>query len=230
MIRSPLYAACAAGLVLALACAAAGAQEPVSSFTDRLEIDNGMTLISDGLYAQTIGTTQSYVAVGPAGHQALLKKVRELRGTPTKGVAGGASGPLDELVSTLSAPVPLNQDLYGDCAGSHPGATGPFEVRALAGGGIGNGPYGASGLVANSSSPTITTKNRVYVTVYDADGIVVGQQETITYGNTQAVASAYAPQGRGCTADSLATVTCPGATRPAITAIAHNQRSGCIIH
>jgi len=228
MIRSPLHAACAAGLVFAMTCAAAGAQEPMSSFSDRLEIDNGMTLISDGLYAQTIGTTQSYVAVSPAGHQALLKKLRELRATPSKGTT--AAGPLDELIATLSAPAPLNQDLFGDCAGSHPGATGPFEVRALAGGGIGNGPYGASGLAANSSNPTINTKNRVYVTVYNADGLPVGQQETITYGNTQAVASAYAPQGQGCTADSLASITCPGAANPAITAVAHNQRSGCVIH
>lgn len=76
MIRSPLHAACAAGLVFAMTCAAASAQEPMSSFSDRLEIDNGMTLISDGLYAQTIGTTQSYVAVSPAGHQALTLGLR----------------------------------------------------------------------------------------------------------------------------------------------------------
>ncbi|WP_257385460.1 hypothetical protein [Tahibacter caeni] len=223
MIRSSLHAAIAAGLVSVLACSAAGAQELVPSFTDRLVADDGMTLVSDGLYAQAVGTTESYVAVGPSGHRALLQKLRELRKAPTKG--GTASGPLDELTALLSGPVPLNQDVYGDCTGIHPGATGPFEARALAGGG---GPYGASGLAANSSSPTIATKNRVYVTVYDADGIVVGQQETITYGNTLAVASAYAPQGRGCSADSLATVTCPGATRPAITAIAHNL--SCTVH
>ncbi|MBN8739204.1 MAG: hypothetical protein BGP24_09460 [Lysobacterales bacterium 69-70] len=228
MIRSSLHAACAAGLVCVLACGAASAQEPASSYTDRLVVDDGMTPIADGLYAQSIGTTESYVAVGPAGHQALLKKLRELRRMPTKDGVASASGPIEELTSLLSSPVPLNQDVYGDCTGVHPGASGPFEARALAGGGVGGGPYGASGIAANNSSPTIATKNRVYVTVYDADGIVVGQQETITYGNTLAVASAYAPQGRGCSADSLATVTCPGATRPAITAVAHNLR--CTIH
>jgi hypothetical protein len=226
MIRSPLHAACAAGLVFAFACAAAGAQELASNYDGRV-VDDGMTLIADGLYAQTIGTTQSYVAVSPAGHQALLEKLHELRRMSAKGGSAGSAGPLDELTALLSAPVPKNQDVYGDCTGIHPGATGPFEARALAGG---SSPYGASGLAANSSSPTVATTNRVYVTVYDADGIVVGQQETITYSNTLAVASAYAPQGRGCTADSLSTVTCPGATRPAITAIAHNQRAGCVIH
>jgi hypothetical protein len=209
-----------AALLLAIGASQAFAQAIDPSVDQALTQEDGLTRISDGFYAKTNGPTESFVATTPAGRAAMQLKLRELRaGLPKKG--GDVASDLDSLIASLGAPQPKNQEVYGDCTGPH--LTGPLYAQALAGGGIGGGAYGASGQAANSTSPVINTTNFVEATVYDADGNIIAHQATTQHGATTAVASAYQTQ-RGCTATSLATVTCPSQGTAAITAYTYNQR------
>lgn len=227
---------------LALAFVSCGALAQDTSFVSIDQVltqEDGLTQISEGLYAKIKGTSESYVAVSPAGQRALLAKLLEIRarasttaGSTTTAKAGSnASGAFDDLIATLSAPQPKNQTVNGTCSGPSP--TGPLYAQALAGGGIGGSAYGASGTAVNNDglSPPLNTTNYVTVQVYDSSGNLLGSQSSTQHGATAAVASTY--NNRGCTSNSYATVTCPGYASPSITAVAYNQRTNpqlCIIN
>ncbi|MEO8672357.1 MAG: hypothetical protein ABI411_13660 [Tahibacter sp.] len=195
--------------------------------------DEGMTQVSEGLYASTAGATESYVAIGQAGHRSLLGLLIEIRSQngAKKVEADSVPGTLDQMIDTLSAPQPKNQDVYGNCNGWN--LTGPFFASAKAGGGIGGSPYGSSGLAVNNDgfSPPLNTLNYVSAMVSDRNGNTLANHDDTKHGTTAAVASAYAG-GTGCEALSVARVTCPNQTNAAITAIAYNHRPGinCVLN
>lgn len=227
-VRSPLL------LVVLVTCAALVQNAPAQSIDDVLTREDGMQRISDGLYARTVGDTESFVAVGAAGHRMLLSKLLEIRSRSLSRHGTRRSDPpvahaFDELIDRLSAPNAKNQTVYGTCSG--PASSGPLYAQALAGGGMGGSPYGASGYAIDNDSPPVNTANYASSIVYDVDGNVLAQQTSTQTAHTAAAASAYNAQG--CTADAYATVTCPGHSSPSITAIAHNQRNNpqyCTIH
>lgn len=86
----------------------------------------------------------------------------------------------------------------------------------------------ASARAENTGNPTIATTNTAYAFATDPSGDGPENQST-AHGNTPAGASSAVPRpGTACrnqTAESYASasITCPGATGPAITAIAISQ-------
>lgn len=204
-------------LALALCSTAAQADDQIALLQDSLAAD-GMTPISDGLYGRREGGDEAYVAYTPAGQQALLQRLLELQaaGAPSKHATPTV---VDRLIEQLGAGQTGSRlaATYGDCSG--PAASGPFRVQASANGGL-----NASASAQNTSNPTISTTNTAYALTSDTGGNETGYQSATTSGNTPATASAVAPSSRkACLAQSAATVTCPGATRPAIAAFANSQ-------
>ena len=200
-------------IALALFSACASAQQSVGAagFADRLAAD-GLKPISEGLYGTRSGTDESYVAFTPAGERALLQRLLELRDDRAHAKAPPASIVLGRLVGALCAPA-LAGDRYGDCNG--PATSGPFHVQAAASGGV-----SASASAANASSPTLATTHHAYADAYDAAAGEVGNDST-TADNVTASASIVAPNLRtACQTTSAATITCAGASRPAIAAFA----------
>jgi hypothetical protein len=189
--------------------------------------DEGMTQISDGLYAKITADGESYVALSPAGHQALLVRLIELRDDRTTHRAKPGTGVIGGLIATLSQPQRNVQDT-GDCNGRNP--NGPLSVKALAGGGVGGGDFGASSIAQNNDgfSPPLNSTNFASAETIDRNGNVTHQQATTTHGPGSAIASAFVIGAAGCDADSSATVTCPGHTQPSISAFATAHKQSCI--
>lgn len=206
-----------------------------------------VTQISEGLYVKRIDNndsfSESYVAVGAAGQTALLAKLLQMRderdaaSTNDSDVTTRRSEPLDELIERLSAPTsagpnPILAGTGGPFRGSCSGVdntnnpSDPFYVQALAGGGP-SGPGGASAGTWNYSA-SINSTNFAAATAIDSQGTVIGNQSVTTHGTTAAVVSQL--YNNGCGGASSASVTCPGATSPAISAYAHgfSNRPGCI--
>lgn len=218
-----------ATLALALASVSAFAQDASYEPGRLYGEEDTLTQVSDGFYARVDADGEAYVATTPAGHRALLQKLQEMRArTPisAKAARSGYTQPyfFDDLIAKLDAPQPKNQDIFGDCSGNTHNINSPMRVQALAGGGF-QSTYGASAAASNASSPIINTTNYATAAVYDVDGILLQQHTTTQYGATTAAVSAYSA-ARGCTADSTSTITCPGHSTPALTAIASNWR-GC---
>lgn len=186
-------------------------------------VEGTLTQVSDGLYARVGADGEAYFAVSPAGHRALLQKLLDLREAVPAAKSGKATrSAFDDLIETLSAPEAKNQDVGGDCNGPINGATGPLRAQALAGGFPGSN-YGASSIASNATNPIVNTTNKATAAVQDRNGNTLASQSDTKYGATSAVATAYNAQ-RGCTAQSTASVTCPGHTQPSISAIALNHR------
>lgn len=198
-----------------------------STLDERLTHDEGMTQISDGLYARATQDGESYVAVSPAGHQALVTRLIEIRaGRPTHGEKPGVSL-IDELIFTLTQPQ-RNAEDTGDCNGHN--VNGPLFVKALAGGGIGGGDFGASSIAQNNDgfSPPLNTTNFASAETIDRNGNITHHQETTTQGPNTSIASAFVTGAAGCDADASARVTCPGHTGPSVTTFATAHKQTCI--
>lgn len=193
----------------------------------------GMIEISDGLFAYDNGETQSFVAYGRHGNEALLDRLTKYRAEQSESALSlnrdSKYWVIDDLIVRLSAPEPKSGEVYGDCAGPHAGTTWPFHAKALAGGIIGPSQYGSSASAANTNA-TISTTNVANASATDINGYSQGDQTTTTFGTTTAYAHVFVDQYAGCDANSSATVTCPNATRPAITATALNHKQSCIRH
>ena len=181
-----------------------------------------MTQVSEGLYANVAGSGESYVAVGEAGQHALLEKLIALRARTASGKntlsAQTKSSPLDDLIAKLSQPVPASlRDKYGDCNGTN--TTGPFHVSATSSGGLSASAY------ASNSNASINTTNTASAYATDAGDNPISQQSNTTHGTTTASASAgnQSRPGNACQAYANASVTCPGATAPAIVAFASSM-------
>lgn len=210
-----------------LISAYASAQSPVPRTLDDILVnDKGMTRISDGLYARSGESEQSFIAVNPAGQQSLLRKLLDERekiaALRSKRNAGAsATDVLDHAIATLSQPVLKSghQNVTGDCSG--PGGTGTPAIYVDVAASSGSSAGGYAGIVPGSGSSVATT-NYVAASVngYDGAGTIASNSSTTT-GTTIASASANAPFGtRACFAMAEASVTCPGASSPAITGFA----------
>jgi len=190
--------------------------------------DEGMTQVSEGLYTQRTQDSESYLAVGPEGQQALLARLIELRAA-RPALANPGTGLIDGLIATLSQPEPQSvlAEQFGTCNALN--MTGPLHARSLAGGGVGAGAmFGASSLAENRDgfSPPLNTTNVASAEEINRNGDIVRHQTTTTHGpNAPAAASALVILAAGCDADSSATVTCPGHITPSVSAFtsAHNQ-------
>jgi hypothetical protein len=212
--------------LLALAFTAAGASAqsaPQRSLDEVLVYDEGMNQVSDGLYAQVVGTSESYVATSAAGRNALLAKLVALRAKlsgrgDTKGdTPSGRLGFVDSLIAELGRPVPKDQSYPGNCGG--PGL--PLLVAATSHYGI-----NASATASNSNGAFNTT-NYAFAATYDNNDHVTSQQSSTTYGTTTASAAAAASNGStACDSFGRASITCPGGTTPTIVAVAHTYHQG----
>ena len=219
-VRLPLSA-----LLLSLVSGVACAQGPDTTTLDQALTElQGMTRTGNGFYEKHANGTQSYVATSLAGQRELAAKVAAIRaGVPANSdLARDLDKYLARLGSTRGdAPMGKNESFNGYCNGVT-NQNGPLYVEALAGGGIGGSPYGASATAINSTSPLINSTNFASGAVYDQEGNTRGEQDTTTYDATAAYASAYS--NAGCTATSVAQITCSGYSTD-LSAFAYNQRS-----
>jgi len=195
----------------ALCSASVFAQDQTRSLGDVLTQDQGMTLVSEGLWARTSPASESYVAVGKAGHAALLEKLVELRPklSPIQTNTGLGARPsvVDEAIDSLSA-MHLNekQTVTGSCAGA--GHTGEPELRAIANS-SGGTTASASAVMTNDFSPATNTTNFAKAETVNRLGDTTSSQSDTEHAFTQASASASAPARLPCSAAAWATVTCP---------------------
>lgn len=206
-------------------------EEAPTTLRDSLR-QQGMTEVSDGLYVNEKNDSQSYVAVGAAGQQALLEKLNASRANdeergPLTPYEAERQNAIDDLMAKLN-PIGVDSDgggrgpYLGDCTGVT--TNGPFRVQALVGGSIANGDAGASAGVFNVGT-TINTKNYTYATAEDRLGNIIATRTATTYGTTPSASHVY---GRACVGYSAATITCPGTTIPAITATQDGHINGCV--
>jgi len=201
-----------------------------ATLDDRPANDEDMTQVSEGLYRQHTQDSESYIAVNAEGQHALLARLIELRAARPALATPGTSA-LDGLIATLSQPEPQSavSEQFGDCTGLN--INGPFHVKALAGGGVGGGDFGASSIAENNDgfSPPINTTNVATAETIDRNGNITHRQSTTTHGpHVPALASAFVNGNAGCDADSSATVTCPGHTQPSISAFTSFHKQTCI--
>ncbi|MEO6690619.1 MAG: hypothetical protein ABIS07_14985 [Dokdonella sp.] len=217
-------------LTLALVSGGALAQDTATRTLDQvLTQDEGMSQVSEGLYAQTTGSSESYVAVNAAGQRALLDKLVQLRAKlaaphVSSGIASREQASLevvDKSIAELSRPQPKNA-VSGDCSG--PGGTGSPQLyaRALSSGGLSASGYA---VLTSDFSPATPTQNHAYASTQNRLGDDTSSQSSTGVGTTAASASASAPNGNSaCTASASASVTCPGHTSPSISAFAVSQK------
>lgn len=188
------------------------AQEQSRTLGDILTQDQGMTQISDGLWARTSPASESYVAVGKAGHAALLEKLIQLRpkmSSTQTATAGAAAKPsvVDEAIADLDAMhLGEKQTVTGSCSG--PGASGEPELRAIANS-SGGTTASASAVMTNDFSPATNTTNFARAQTVNRNGVTTSDHSDTEHAFTQASASASAPVQLPCSAAAWATVTCP---------------------
>lgn len=217
-------------VTLALVSGSALAQSTSTRTLDQmLTQDEGMNQVSDGLYAQTTGGSESYVAVNATGQRALLDRLVQLRAKLAGQHSGGSGASteaasldvVDRSISELSQPQPKNA-VGGDCSG--PGGTGSPQLyaRALSSGGLSASGYA---VLTSDFSPATPTQNRAVASTQNRLGDDTSSQSSTGVATTAASASASAPNGNtACTATASASVTCPGHTSPSISAFAVSQK------
>lgn len=226
-MKASVAAMWAATAVAALACGSVVAQSTTRTLDDVLTQDEGLTQISDGLYAQTTSSGESFVAVNKAGQDALRKKLLELRAKLTSGASASKNETasldvIDKSIAELSQPQAKNQTVIGDCTGT--GGTGQPQLYARA---LSSGGTTASGYAVLTSdfSPVTSTTNKASAGTANRTGDETSSQSSTQYGATAASASATAPNmAQACTASAAASVTCPGHSSPSISAFAYSQK------
>jgi len=214
------------GIATVLACASTSAQNSASQFSDNtLAQEQGLTQVSNGLYARTSPTSVHYIAVNPAGMSTLLQKLLELKASQAKATAGKSNvttpSVLDQLIDQLSRPQPQIQvGQTGDCTGA--GGTGEPQLSALATSGGGTIANANAVLTSDTSNPVTATTNVASAEIDNSLGNTVATQTITTAAATPANVSLNT--ANGCTAVASATVTCPGHTSPSIAAFANSVK------
>lgn len=187
------------------------AQERARSLDEVLTQDQGMSLVSEGLYAKTTPGGESYVALGRVGHAAMLEKLLQLRATKStshdKSSTSSIPGALDTAIADLEA-MHLNakQTVNGSCAG--PGSPNEPELRAIANS-SGGTTASASAVMINDFGPATYTTNTAAASTENRNGDTTSSQTDVEHMFTQAIATANATGGLACTATGYASVTCP---------------------
>jgi hypothetical protein len=211
-----------AALSLAIAAGLLGANGGnARSLDEVLTQDEGLSQVSNGLYAHKTANSESYVAVNKAGQQALLDKLRDIKAR--LGNSEKASlRVIDSAIAELSVVEPKNS-VTGDCNGA--GGTGQPQLYATATSSGGQTASGYAVMTSDFSPPTNTT-NEACASTERGDGTTTSSQCSTTYAFTPASASATAPNpNNACTASASASVTCPGHSSPSISAFAFSQKS-----
>jgi hypothetical protein len=211
-----------ATLCLATAVALFGANSAgARSLDELLTQDEGLSQVSDGLYAHTTANSESYVAVNKAGQQALLDKLRDIKARLGNSEKASARV-VDSAIAELSVVEPKNT-VSGDCNGA--GGTGQPQLYATASSSGGQTASAYAVMTSDFSPPTNTT-NEACASTERGDGTTTSSQCSTTYAFTPASASATAPNpNNACTASASASVTCPGHSSPSISAFAFSQKS-----
>jgi hypothetical protein len=209
-------------LCFATAAALSGASSVnARSLDEVLTQDEGLSRISDGLYAHQTANSESYVAVNKAGQQALLDKLRDIKARLGNSEKASARV-VDSAIAELSVVEPKNT-VSGDCNGA--GGTGQPQLYATA---SSSGGQTASGYAVMTSdfSPYTNTTNKANASTERGDGTTTSSQSSTNFAFTPASASATAPNpNNACTASASASVTCPGHSSPSISAFAFSQKS-----
>jgi len=212
----------AANLCLATAVALFGANSVDARSLDVvLTQDDGLSQVSDGLYAHKTANSESYVAVNKAGQQALLDRLRDIRARLGNSEKASARV-VDSAIAELSVVEPKNT-VSGDCNGA--GGTGQPQLYATA---SSSGGQTASGYAVMTSdfSPATNTTNKADASTERGDGTTTSSQSSTNFAFTPASASATAPNpNNACTASASASVKCPGHSSPSISAFAFSQKS-----
>lgn len=204
--------ALATGIALALTASSvsAGATND-STLHDRLTQHEGLSLVSDGLYAETTENGESYVATNAAGRAALAQKMRAIQPRLNKLFqAGGISrserallGSISKKAQELQSPVAkASQERTGFCSGG-----AQLYARATANAGTSANGYA---VVSLDFSPVTPTLNEVNVGT-DFNG-------AYDSGSGYDAASAAVSDAASCFSNANASVTCPGAAAPAVDA------------
>lgn len=178
--------------------------EPTITLHDRLTLEEGMSLVGDGLYAKNFSSGASFVATNAAGRLALADKVRTKRAALAKQQAGKKLPQntrlrlqrFDAIVADLSRPLSLSkisEDIWGGCgngSGTHVHAKSDDGQSAVA--------YAALEL---DFGPTTQTENLAMGgTDYQYDW-------STTYAQDPATVSLFSRMS--CDADAYASVSCP---------------------
>jgi hypothetical protein len=208
----------AIGVALSLSVLAVNstAKEPLAgSLNESLVLERGFTEISEGLYAKTTDSGESYVAQGEHGTLALRDRLVELRAESNARAKdeAPASTPYDRLIDELGQPDAANlskginnQYYAGDCYGPNTHHQ-VMEVNA----------FSASGLIAaayaNNTDSTIYTTNYAEAWTQNRGGHVTSQQSSTQYGTTIASANASTSGANACEAMAYASIKCPGFKR-----------------
>lgn len=209
-------------LALALFSGTALAQQ---SIEEVLITKEKMTQVSDGLYLQKDGESESYVAINQAGRQALTDAIVRSRATMAERFAAGglnrteqlALEEMDRSIAELSETVSgakAQQEKTGYCG------TTQIYARAISTGGISSSGYSVA---SNPSGGAVAaTTNYAHAT----NGLAF--YSTTAVGAAPASVSAYDPTA--CASTAMARVTCPGEQSPKIVAFAFSPRTtgtGC---
>ena len=204
----------------------ASAQNDTASGLDQVLVkEQGLTLVSDGLYARTSANSEAYVAVNPAGLRALRQRLVDLRDKITHASSVRSGTPvtslIDRSIEELSQPQ-LDNSQTGGCGGTTDPSEPRLSATALSGGGTG---ASATAVLTEDFSPVTGTTNRASAETDNGLGNVTSSQSSTTAATVPATASATAPSNSSaCTAFSSASVTCPGHTSPSVMASAFSQK------
>ncbi len=195
-----------------------GAAMAAPSLDVVLTQNQGMTKVSDGLYATKNGEDESYVATNQSGKDALLVIMKQSRITleqafARNGISRTEQLTLDQLdasIADLSIPSAKAQDQdAGSC-----GTTQIFTQATSTGGTTSS----AHAYATNASGPVAATQNFAAASA----GITI--QQTNTVGAVPASAAASNPNV--CAATGYAKVGCPAGTGGSIYSYAVSTRFG----
>jgi hypothetical protein len=199
-------ALCLASLLPAFASA-----NDQTSLHDRLTLEEGMSMISNGLYFEKTQSGESYVATNADGRRALAARVRAVDAQMKQAATGLRLDPArtNALLGILEAPQAKgSMNREGNC-----GAARVFANASSSNGTSAN----ASAVNGLDFSPVTPTAN--YAEAYTD---LIFNSSTGT-GYTAAQAQAY--EANSCYSGAYSSVTCPGASSPAVVAWAVSRRN-----
>lgn len=203
-------------ITLSAAVLSPSASAAETSLHDRLTVEQGMSEMSPGFYAQKSQTGESFVATSAAGQRALAQKLREVRALQQNRLSKkqpshaeqAALNKTENLLKQLETSVSKDsQSGYENCSN---GAL--LYVSAASSSGSTATGYAVVALDFGPVTPTLN-----YADAYNDNG------GDTNYGSGYAAAQASVDGGHSCFAAGFASVTCPDESSPKIVAYAYSQ-------
>ena len=207
-------------LALSMISGAAMAQTPLDQVLTQKE---GLTQVSEGLYANKNGGDASYVATSQAGRDSLVAIMKHDRALLERSYSAdgfnrseqAALNDLDASIAELSQPASkMVSEKTGNCG------TTQIYARATANGGTSASGYSVA---SNATGPVAATANFA--------STIIGSVYKNSIGAGAAPASVSDADPTACYSASYATVTCPGARFPAVAAygFSYSVGPGCYL-